>query len=88
MAHIPTIAKKDNKVKWGKDDKLPKSMSITSFNVRGLKNNTKRQRVLQYLKDKHPGILFLQETYTTQGDELIWKKQWKGDILMSHGTNH
>jgi exonuclease III len=40
------------------------------------------------MKNKHPGILFFQETYTTEGDEMIWKKQWDGDIIMSHGTNH
>jgi exonuclease III len=44
--------------------------------------------VLHYIKNKYPGILFLQETYTTQGDEKIWKNQWDGDIFMSHGSNH
>jgi exonuclease III len=65
-----------------------KSIRITSFNVRGLKNKIKRDRVLHYMKNKYPGILFLQETYTTEGDESSWKKQWDGDIFMSHGTNH
>jgi exonuclease III len=79
----------DNTPNRGKTNKKQlKSIRITSFNVRGLKNNIKRQRVLSYLKDKHPGILFLQETYTNEGDDLIWKKQWKGEIYMSHGTNH
>jgi exonuclease III len=65
-----------------------KSIKITSFNVRGLKNKVKRHRVLNYLKSKHPGIIFLQETYSTIGDELIWKNDWKGEIFLSHGTNH
>ena len=65
-----------------------KSIKVTSFNVTGLKYKVKRHRVLNYLKYRHPGILFLQETYTTFGDELIWKTKWKGDIFMSHGTNH
>jgi endonuclease/exonuclease/phosphatase family metal-dependent hydrolase len=61
---------------------------ITSFNVRGLRNETKRARVLRHMKDNYPGILFLQETYSLEGDEQIWSKIWKGDIYMSHGTNH
>ena len=77
-----------NKIKQGKESKSLKSLRITSFNVRGLKNSTKRERVLHYMKNNHPGIIFLQETYTTEGDEIVWKNQWSGDILMSHGTNH
>jgi exonuclease III len=44
--------------------------------------------VLNYLKTKHPGIVFLQETHTTSGDQIIWKNDWKGDIFMSHGSSH
>jgi hypothetical protein len=72
----------------GKNETELKSIKITSFNARGLKNKVKRQRVLNFLKSRHPGILFLQETYSTSGDEIIWKTEWKGEIIMSHGTNH
>ena len=64
----------------GNTEPEQKSIKITSFNTRGLKTKVKRQRVLNYLKSKHPGILFLQETHTTVGDELIWKSEWKGDM--------
>ena len=72
----------------GTDKNEQKSIRITSFNVRGLKNNIKRHRVLNFLSSKFPGILFLQETYTTEGDKQIWEKTYKGEIIMSHGTNH
>jgi hypothetical protein len=52
-----------------------KSIKITSFNTRGLKGKIKRHRVLNYLKTKHPGIVFLQERHTTPGDEIIWKNE-------------
>ena len=64
------------------------SIMITSFNVRGLRNDNKRARVLWHMKDNYPCILFLQETYTTQNDETLWKNNWNGQIYMSHGTNH
>jgi exonuclease III len=73
-----------NKIIKGSVNQTLKSIRITSFNARGLKNAIKRDRVLHLLRNKYPGILFLQETYTTQNDECIWKKQWDGDIFMSH----
>ena len=72
----------------GSDKENLKTIRITSFNVRGLKNNIKRHRVLNFLGAKFPGILFLQETFTTQGDKQLWEKTFKGEIIMSHGTNH
>ena len=32
--------------------------------------------------------LFLQETYSTQNVEAIWKSDWGVNIIYSHGTNH
>ena len=64
------------------------SIMITSLNVRGLRNKTKQNRVLRHMKDNYPGILFFQETYTVNGDEVWWKNHWKGQFYISHGTNH
>ena len=33
-------------------------------------------------------IFFLQETYSTRDIENIWRKQWKGKMFFSHGSNH
>ena len=33
-------------------------------------------------------IFFLQETYGTRDIENIWRKQWKGEMFFSHGSNH
>jgi hypothetical protein len=55
----------DNKAKIGgqkKNHTNKASIKISSFNVRGLRNVTKRDRVLRHMKDNYPGILFLQET--------------------------
>jgi exonuclease III len=76
-----------NTVTRGQNENRP-SIKITSLNIRGLRNEIKRNRVLRHLKDNYPGILFLQETYTVEGDEKWWKCNWKGEFFMSHGTNH
>ena len=34
------------------------------------------------------GICFLQETYSTKEIENSWKMQWKGDMFLSHGSEH
>jgi hypothetical protein len=52
-----------------------KSIKITSLNVRGLRNTMKRHRVFNWLKTKYQGIIFLQETHTQPGDEMIWEKE-------------
>lgn len=33
-------------------------------------------------------IYLLQETYSTQKDELVWKSEWGGHIFFSRGSNH
>lgn len=60
---------------------------IISLNVRGLKNQRKRRSIFSYLKDQKCHFYFLQETYSEPKDEIIWKSEWGGEMLFSHGTN-
>ena len=60
---------------------------IISLNVRGLKNQRKRRNIFPYLKDQKCHCYFLPETYSEPKDELIWKSEWCGEMLFSHGTN-
>ena len=32
--------------------------------------------------------MFLQETYSTQDVEAIWRSEWNGSSYFAHGTNH
>ena len=41
-----------------------------------------------WLVNFDPDIFFLQETYSTRDIENIWRKQWKGELFLSHGSNH
>ena len=60
-----------------------KSIRITSFNVRGLRNKVKRQRVFNLLKTKYKGIIYLQETHTQLGDETVWENEWHGEVYLT-----
>ena len=45
-------------------------------------------RCFDYLKNKHGGIIFLQETFSSKEDEKKWAQEWNGNVYMSHGTKH
>lgn len=63
------------------------AVSICTINVNGIAKHPKREKVFQYLLDKHFDIYLLQETHlpdVTQGK--LWEKQWDGHALWSPGT--
>ena len=60
---------------------------ILSLNVRRIRDATKRRGIFSYLKDEKAAFYFLQETYSEKDDETVWKKEWGGDIIFSHGSN-
>lgn len=59
---------------------------ISSFNVRGLRQQKKRLAIFRFLNLKHKGIIFLQETHSVPSDEQVWKREWGGEIIFNHGT--
>ena len=63
------------------------SLLFRSLNTRGLKDNKKRREVFRWLKKFHDGIIFLQETHSSEKQEHLWKNEWGSDIIFSHGTS-
>ena len=61
-------------------------LNFKSFNCRGLREKNKQSQIFAWLKSSHRGIILLQETHSSTNDEQIWKKDWDGDILYSHGS--
>ena len=68
--------------------KIPLNVNLLSLNGRGLNKESKRKSIFQYIRKKNIDIAFLQETYSTQDVENLWKNQWGGDTYYAHGTNH
>ena len=58
-----------------------------SLNVRGLGNGTKRKQLFEWIRNKKPDILFLQETHTTAEAETIWKLDWGEEAVFAHGSS-
>ena len=50
----------------------------------------KGRKIFNYLKKNSSGnsITFLQETYTTAKIEKLYKYQWHGNTIFSHGTSN
>ena len=61
---------------------------LISLNVLGIRSPKKRKALLMWLKERKCDIIFLQETYSTDEVEDIWRTQWQGELFFSHGTNH
>lgn len=64
------------------------NFKLVSFNVRGLRSSDKRKALLLWITKQKSDIAFLQETYSTIKDDQLWRTQWKGNMLFSHGSNH
>ena len=62
-----------------------KTITINSFNCRGIRNPTKRNTIFNWLKTSHNGVCFLQETHSVETDEVKWEKEWGGKIFYCHG---
>ena len=64
------------------------AFKLISLNARGIRSFEKRKAVLGWLLKQKIDLCFLPETYSTKEVENIWKKQWKGQMLFSHGSEH
>ena len=61
------------------------SISICTFNVKGLNDSSKRQ-LFHWLKLNKYTICLLQEIHCQKQTIDIWRKEWGGDLFLS-GNN-
>ena len=73
---------------FGKVGRSNVDFSLLSLNTRGIRTFEKRKAIFSWLLNSGADICFLQETYSTQEVENIWRKQWKGNMFFSHGSSH
>jgi exonuclease III len=72
----------------GDDTKQGEGVRFYSMNVCGLRDKHKRSKIFTFLNSKKKGVILLQETYSMEGDEKRWARDWDGDIIMCHGSQH
>uniref|UniRef100_A0A3Q4BMS6 exodeoxyribonuclease III n=1 Tax=Mola mola TaxID=94237 RepID=A0A3Q4BMS6_MOLML len=56
---------------------------LTSLNVKGAESAIKRRKILLYLKQKNPDLVFMQETHLDKEDSLLLQRDWVGKVLYS-----
>ena len=64
------------------------AFKLLSLNARGIRSFEKRKAVFGWVMKQQVDICFLQETYSPKEVENVWKKQWKGGMYFSHGSEH
>ena len=66
---------------------------ILSLNTTGIGDSIKRRKLFNYAK-KHTssaGIVFLQETHSSEKNERLWVNQWgcgREAVIFSHGSSN
>ena len=64
------------------------TLTIATINANGMRDNFKRNVLFDYLTRRKFNIALIQETHSEEEDEVLWRKQWAGEIHFSHGTRH
>ena len=69
---------------------MDSKLNFLSNNVNGLKSSKKRIKMFEYFRDKvsNNGIIFLQETHSTEDAYNKWRDDFQGQIFFSHGTTN
>ena len=62
-------------------------VQISSINANGLQNNCKRKELFLYLKKLQDDVIFVQETHCMTSIQNMWRNEWGGQIIFSHGEN-
>ena len=62
-------------------------VNIMTYNVRGMCDFKKRQKIFRFLREKCYDIIFCQEVHSTKKIEKLWKSQWGHKAFFAHDTS-
>lgn len=62
-------------------------LRLSSLNINGCHDAMKRASLFDYIVMKSAGVVFLQETHTDENNQIQWLTEWKGQAILSHGSN-
>lgn len=60
-----------------------KGYNVVSYNVKGLYNPIKRQKIMDQLKNMHSDIVYLQETHLSDDEHKKLSKSWASQVFYS-----
>lgn len=58
--------------------------NIGTLNLNGARDSQKRMCLFEFIKMKRLDVTFIQESHSDNLNEINWKKDWDGQIFMSH----
>ena len=61
---------------------------IATYNVRGLRDPMKQRKIFNMLHHAPHDIIMLQETHSSKSIEKIWRTEWGGHAIFSHGLTN
>ena len=62
-------------------------MPFYSLNIRGMRDENNRNNIFNIFRNKTPGVLLYQETYSYPSDLEVWRRQWGPNTYMRHMTH-
>lgn len=63
-------------------------VKLGSLNINGAREVVKRAALFNLSKVRKLNVVFLQETHSTVDNEADWKKEWDGEVCLSHKSNN
>lgn len=64
------------------------NLRMATLNVNGIRHTPKRRAIFQDLRTTRSDVIFLQETHSSLNDYKIWKSEWGGEAIFSHGRSN
>ena len=64
------------------------SIKCLTANVKGMADKIKRKQLFNYFLKKKLDIVFIQESHSTRNVCRIWRSEWAGEIVFSHGDSN
>lgn len=63
------------------------TLRVGSLNINGMRDGKNNELLSEMIGLKGLSVTFLQETHSNCKNEVNWGLWWKGDYILSHGTN-
>ena len=67
--------------------KVMASFKVSSLNLNGARDVKKRAYLFETLKLKKMNIMMLQETHSDVFNETDWRREFEGQVILSHFNN-
>jgi len=68
-------------------NKAMSQLKIGTLNLNGAREVRKRMMLYEFINQKSVDVMFIQETHSDQRNEVDWKREWGGQLFLSHKSS-